>query len=150
MQGVWEHSQTPPTWSEMQENAMFGHAATHVQDMSWIYNVAACQALLRMSPKANAAPRGSAAAQPKEQETDVQMADAPPPTALSAMVAVPMEARNGQPMQIDVGTRVRVRRSRRAVRKPRTLKRCSHGMVRGEAVKAGDVAGEPSGTSRGS
>ena len=41
---------------------MYGHAATHVQEMSWVYNVAACQAFL----KAKAAPGGSAAAQPKE------------------------------------------------------------------------------------
>ena len=66
MQGVWEHSQMPPEWSENAGNAMFGRAATHVQEMSWIDHVAACQALLRMSPKAKAAHRGSAAAQPKE------------------------------------------------------------------------------------
>ena len=39
---------------------MQGHATRHVQGMLRIYIVAACQALLRMSPKAKAAPRGSA------------------------------------------------------------------------------------------
>ena len=45
-------------------NAIFGHATWQAQEMSWICNVAACQALLRMSPKAKAAPKE------KEKETE--------------------------------------------------------------------------------
>ena len=61
----------PPSHADKMDrsagNATHGHATRHVQGMSWICIVAACQALPRMScPKAKAAPRGSAAAQSKE------------------------------------------------------------------------------------
>ena len=45
-------------------------------------------------------------------------------TAFPAMVAVPMEVENGQPMQVDLATR------HRAVRKPRTSQLCSLGLRR--------------------
>ena len=45
---------------------MYGLATQHVEGLLRICMVVVCQALLRMSPRAKADPRGSAAAQPKE------------------------------------------------------------------------------------
>ena len=47
-------------------NVMCGHATQHVAGLLRLCIVVGCQALLRMSPRAKAAPRCSAAAQPKE------------------------------------------------------------------------------------
>ena len=47
-------------------NGMYGYATQHVEGVLRIYSVVVCQALLRMSAKAKAARRSSAAGQPKE------------------------------------------------------------------------------------
>ena len=55
---------------------MYGLATQRVEGLLRIYILVVCQALLRMSLNAKAAPRGSAAGQPKErmeQAVDVQM-----------------------------------------------------------------------------
>ena len=49
------------------------------------------------------------------------------PTAFPAMVGVPMELENGQPISGQFGHHVRASRSHRAVRKPRTPQQCSLG-----------------------
>ena len=45
---------------------MYGRATQHVEGLLRIYIVVVCQALLRTSAKAKAAPRGSAARRPKQ------------------------------------------------------------------------------------
>ena len=108
---------------------MFGHAATHVQEMSWICSVAARQALLHMSPKANPAA--------------LQVV----PTAFLAMVGVPMEVENGQPVQIDLATPLACQakpQSSAQVPNPEAVFTWSEGSWRRHRRRC-----EPSGTSRG-
>ena len=104
---------------------MHGLATQRVEGLLRIYIFVVCQALLRMSLNAKAAPRGSAAGQSKErmdQAVDVQMANVQcdqqlpnervayraalqvVPTTPLAMSIAPMEVETARLMQIDMAT----------------------------------------------
>ena len=154
MQGVWAHSQTPPEWSEMQELPCLGtwqrmckRCRGFACRMSGFASHGSQSQSCSQGLDSSAAEGTPRLTQGMEQATDVHMADVQiaavqsSPQLLDERVAcIPGGAyrpfhhgscahgsREWTANADRFGHRVRARRSRRAVRKPRTLKQCSLG-----------------------